>query len=284
MENTFTIMPMSQQVSLTPGETYTGTITIVNPVDAKGDFHYKMSISPYSVIGQDYTADLKTVTGRNEITNWITIDEPTGVVKPNESKKVTYTIKTPANAAAGGQYAAIAVSSNNDIVQNSGVAVNNVFEMASLIYAKVSGDTVREGNILENNIPGFVAVPPIEVSALLENKGNIHESATVVLNVTNFFTGEVIFPKTDETNEFSELVMPETTYLATRNISNLPSLGVVKVKQTIYFNGKSSVEEKNVIICPIWFLLLVIACIGGIIWFVISKIKKHKKHNDLSSM
>ncbi|MBR3353300.1 hypothetical protein IKG49_01775 [Candidatus Saccharibacteria bacterium] len=284
MENTFTIMPMSQQVNLTPGETYTGTITIVNPVDATQDFHYKMSISPYSVIGQDYTADLKTVTGRNEITNWITIEEPTGVVKPNESKKIQYTIKTPSNAAAGGQYAAITVSSNNDTVQSGGVAVNNVFEMASLIYANVSGDIVREGNILENNIPGFVAVPPIEVSALLENKGNIHESATVVLNVTNFFTGEVIFPKSEDNNEFNELVMPETTYLATRNITNLPSLGVVKVKQTIYFNGKSSVEERDVIICPIWFLLLVIACIAGIVGFIVMRIKKHKKKNDLSSM
>ena len=282
MENTFTIMPMSQQINLTPGKSYTGTITIVNPVDATEDFHYKMSISPYSVIGEDYAADLKTVTGRNEITKWIEIDEPTGVVKPNESKKVNYTINTPLNAAAGGQYAAITVSSDNDTIQGNGVAVNNIFEMASLIYATVSGEIVREGEIVEIIIPGFVSVPPIEVSALLENKGNIHETATVVLNVTNFFTGEVIFPTEDDNNEFSETVMPETSYYATRNISNLPALGVVKVKQTIYFNGKSSSEEKDVIICPIWFILLVLACIVGIITFIVLKIKKHKKKHQLS--
>ena len=59
MENTFTIMPMSHQVNLAPGNTYTGSITIVNPVDATEDFHYKMDISPYGVIGEDYAADLK---------------------------------------------------------------------------------------------------------------------------------------------------------------------------------------------------------------------------------
>ena len=282
MENTFTIMPMSHQVNLAPGNTYTGSITIVNPVDATEDFHYKMDISPYGVIGEDYAADLKTVTGRNEIVNWIKIEEPTGVVKPNESKKVNFTITAPENAPAGGQYAAITVYSDNSTVQGNGVAVNNIFEMASLIYANISGDIKRETKIIENNIPGFVAVPPVEVSAILENNGNIHETATVVLNVTNFFTGEVIYPTEEDNNEFSEMVMPETTYHSTRNISNLPSLGVVKVKQTIYFRGEQSAEEKNVIICPIWFILLVAACIAGIIALIIAKVRKHKKKKNLS--
>lgn len=278
MDNTFTLMPMSQQINLNPGETYTGNITIVNPVDAKDDFHYKVSISPYGVVGEDYRADLQNNGKRNEIINWITIEEPTGTVKPNESKKVNYTIKVPANAEAGGQYAAIAVSSDNNAPAAGGVAVNNIFEMASIIYGTVSGNIVRGGEILENNIPGFVLVPPVEVNALLENTGNIHETATVSLNVSNFFTGEVIFPHNGENNEFGEVVMPESTYRATRHVSNLPSLGVIKINQTIYYNGKNSTIEKNVIICPLWFLLLVIAAISAIIVFIISRIRKaHKK-------
>lgn len=278
MENTFTLMPMSQQVSLTPGKAYTGTITIVNPVDATEDFHYKIEISPYGVIGEDYQADLTSVTGHNEITKWIEIDEPTGVIKPNESKKITYTINTPSNAEAGGQYAALAVSSNSDLSGNNGVSVNNVFEMASLIYATVIGDIEREGTILENNIPGFIAVPPLETSVLFENKGNIHEVGTVVLKVTNFFTGEVIFPTGEDDGEFTEVVMPDTTYLATRNISNLPALGVVKVTQTVYYRGQdASITEKEVIICPIWFMLLVIAAIASIVAFIVFRIRKHRK-------
>ena len=280
MENTFTIMPMSQQISLTPGKTYTGTITIVNPVDATEDFHYKIEISPYGVVGEDYQADLTSTTGRNEITKWIEIEEPTGTIKPNESKKVNFTIKTPSNAAAGGQYAALAVSSDSNASSGNGVSVNNVFEMASLIYATVTGDIERDGTVLENNIPGFIAVPPLETSVLFENKGNIHEVGTVVLKVTNFFTGDVIFPTGEETGEFSEIVMPETTYLATRNISNLPALGVVKVSQTVFYRGQDPVvTEKEVIICPIWFMILVIACIAAIVAFIVSRIRKHRKKN-----
>ncbi len=277
MDNAFTLMPMSQQVSLNPGETYTGNITIVNPVDAKEDFHYKVTVSPYGVIGEDYRADLQNTNDRNEIINWITIEEPTGSVKPNESKKVKYTIKVPKNAEAGGQYAALAVSSDNETSQSGGVAVNNVFEMASIIYGTVSGDIVREGEILENNIPGFALVPPVEVSALLQNKGNIHEVATIKLDVKNFFTGEIIFPKEEESNEFGEMVMPESTYKATRQVSNLPALGVTRSSQTVYFDGKNSTVENNVIICPLWFLLLVIAAIASLITFIVLKIRKHHK-------
>ena len=280
MENTFTLMPMSQQINLTPGESYTGYITIVNPVDATEDFSYKVSISPYSVIGENYTADLQTVSGRNEITKWITISEPTGTVNPNESKKVEFTINTPSNAPGGGQYAALAVSSNPANTDSDGVAVKNIFEMASLIYANVAGDIKRGGEILENNVPGFVAVTPIQVTAMFENTGNIHEVATIILKVSNFFTGEVILPTEEDDGQFSEIVMPESTYFASRDISNLPALGVVKVNQTIYYNGSSSVSERDVIICPIWFLLLVIAVFASIIVFIISRIKIHKKRRS----
>ena len=98
-----------------------------------------------------------------------------------------------------------------------------------------------------------------------------------MLKVTDFFTGNVIFPTGEETGEFSEIVMPETTYLATRNISNLPALGVVKVSQTVYYRGESSTTEKEVIICPIWFMLLVAATIAAIIAFIVSRVRKHRK-------
>lgn len=277
-ENTFTVMPMSRQIMLQPGSTYTGDITIVNPASSKNELNYKLGISPYSVVGEDYTADLATINNRNEMVKWIKFEEPTGKIQPNETKKVTFTIDVPENAAAGGQYAAITVQNTNETSGQGSLAVNNVFELASIIYGQVAGETVRELNLLENNIPSFVLVTPIETSALLENKGNIHENATFVLNVTNFFTGEQIFPVEEDEGEFNEVIMPESTRFVTRDINNLPALGMVKVSQTIYYNGEISTEEKEVIICPLWFLCLVVLTIGAIIAFIISRIRKHRKN------
>ena len=277
--NTFTVLPMSQRFgNLEPGESYDGSITIVNPADATENFSYKVSLLPYGVVGRDYTADLTTDSDHTAIAKWITVEEPTGEVKPNESKEIKFTIKVPKDAPAGGQYAAIAVSSNNEASSTQGVAVQNVFELASLVYAQVAGETKHEGKSLENNIPGFVTSTPVTIGALITNGGNVHEDATFVITVSDFFTGRVILPTEENDGEYNEIIMPDSERYVEREISNLPALGVIKVNQTIYYNGDVSKEEKDIIICPIWFLALVILTLAAIIATVIMIIKKHKKN------
>lgn len=278
MENAFTILPMSQNFTLVPGETYTGSITVVNPVNSTSDFAYSVSVSPYNVIGEDYQADISNVSAYSKIADWITIDNPTGSVKPNESQEINFTINVPADAAAGGQYAAIMVSSDPSKQESEGVSINNVFALGSIIYADVEGEVTHEGSILQNNIPEFSTVTPVAVSALLDNHGNIHENAIFALNVTNALTGEKIFPTDeDQNNHFSEIVMPETTRYITRNIDNLPTLGIVKVEQTIYYNNEVSTVSKNIVLCPIWFFFLVALVIFSIIGFIVASVRHHRR-------
>lgn len=278
MENAFTILPMSQNFTLVPGETYTGSITVVNPVNSTSDFAYSVSVSPYNVIGEDYQADISNVSAYSKIADWITIDNPTGSIKPNESQEINFTINVPADAAAGGQYAAIMVSSDPSKQESEGVSINNVFALGSIIYADVEGEVTHEGSILQNNIPEFSTVTPVAISALLDNHGNVHENAIFALNVTNALTGEKIFPTDeDQNNHFSEIVMPETTRYITRNIDNLPALGIVKVEQTIYYNNEVSTVSKNIVLCPIWFFFLVALVIFSIIGFIVASVRHHRR-------
>ena len=276
--NSFTVLPMSQRFSLSAGGSYKGKVTIVNPADAKEDFHYQVSVTPYGVTDEDYTADLTTDTNRTLISKWIKIDEPTGVIKPNESKEVTFTINVPNDAPGGGQYATIAISSDEQAAKDDGVAIRNIFEMASVVYGMVAGKTTHEGEILENNVPGFVVNNPVTLSALISNGGNVHEDAAFVITVSNFFTGQVILPTEEDDGEYSELIMPETTKHIERQVSGMPALGVMKVSQTIYYQGDVSTVEKNIIICPIWFLILLIATIAAIITTIVLIVKKHRKN------
>lgn len=280
MDNIFTVTPMSQRVSLEPGEVYAGSVTIVNPTDATSDFIYSATVAPYGVVGNDYNADFISTGDRVQMANWITISEPAGKIKPGESKEIKFQIKVPDSAPAGGQYAAIMLSSNNEVGANDGALIQNVFEMASLIYANVAGETVREGEILENNVPGFVVTTPIVTSAFLNNTGNVHEDATFVLTASDFFTGRVILPSEENEGRYSEIIMPETERYTTRVISDLPAVGVVKVSQTINYNGQTSVVEKNVIICPIWLIILVLLILAALVTVVIRLVLRHyhKKH------
>ncbi|MBR3172650.1 hypothetical protein IKF21_01900 [Candidatus Saccharibacteria bacterium] len=283
-DHTFTLTPMNQDIELTPGQTFTGSITVVNPADATSDFAYKVSVTPFSMVGEDYTVDLATEYNRSMMTKWITIAEPTGVLKPNESRQVEFTVTVPENAPAGGQYAALAVTADNAAANDNGLAVQSVLEMASIVYAKVAGETVHGGHILENNIPGFSAVSPITLTAKIQNTGNVHDYANYTITVTDFFTGQVILPTEENDGQYAEVIMPESTYYSQREISNLPAVGVVKVNQTIRFNGEVSVEENNIIICPIWFMILVLATFIALVTTIVLIIKKHRKHKKSLSV
>lgn len=274
-----TITPMSQRLELKPGEVYTGQITIANPATATGPANYAVEVAPYGVSGENYMADLVTQTGRTLLAEWTTVDEPAGVVEPNSIKRVNFTITVPENAPGGGQYAAILVSQNNDSeARHNGVAVNDIMEVASLLYADVEGEIIHQGEILENNIPGFVTGAPITLGALISNNGNVHEDAVFAITAKNVFTDEMIVEAEGVRGYYTELVMPETTRYIQRDINEeLPILGIVHVEQTIYYNNTISEMARDVVICPVWFMVVVGVAIAMLITAIVQLIRSHKK-------
>ena len=268
--NTFSITPMSHSFSLSAGEQASGTITIINQSDSAKPFSFKVSVAPYGVKGNNYDADLVTETDLTQLAKWITIENPSGTIDPGKSEEVKFTINVPADAPGGGQYAAIVVSSDSQAEgsENQSV-VEYVYEVASVIYGRIAGKTEHKGSILSHNVPGFSTTPKVSVNATIKNEGNVHEFANVSLTVTNVFTGEDIFSSEELDTPISEVIMPYSERYIVRNISNLPSLGVISIKETIKYLGETSTIEQNLIICPLWFLLLasftIVAAVGTII-------------------
>lgn len=278
-ESMFVMTPMSQKLMLEPGEVYEGSITVFNPADAKESFSYKVGVMPYNVVGSDYTADLTTQTERSRIVDWIKIDEPLGTVEPNGSKEIHYKITVPENAPGGGQYAAITVGSDErDSGGNSGVNIKNIYEMASIIYAKVSGDIVRGGEIQKNEMPGFVTALPIRMGAMLTNDGNIHETAEIKLVVKNFLNGSQLYPEDGSEGVVEEVIMPETSRYVERSVDNISPLGLYEVTQSVSYLGQNSSMTQLVVACPIWFMVMILVVIGVIVYGIVRVVKKHR-HN-----
>ncbi len=275
----FSVMPMSKDINLQPGEIYRDSIRVSNPANATEDLHYSVGVSPYSIVDDSYTVDFVTTTNWSQIVDWLEIEEPTGTVPPNGTKEVFYTINVPNDAPSGGQYAMLEVRSVSDNPENSGIAVNNIFELASIIYARVAGETRHEGEILSNSIPGFVTNGQPSVSATIINTGNVHESANITITIKNIFTGEIVFPVGEEENSFNEIIMPESTRFATRQLNSLPALGFFEVVQDVSYlnNTENAHNTKVMIMCPLWFLALSILTLGTLIGGVIGAIHRHRK-------
>ena len=278
--NTFTLMPMSQDVELIPGEVYHGTIKIACPVDAKEDFYYIVNVTPYSVMGDGYAENLVDKSNWSMITDWIKVEEPTGKVKPNETKTVHFEIRTPETAPAGGQYATFSVRADNSKTAEDKVAIRNTYEMASILFARVAGETVHNGRIVSNVIPGFVMSGAPMIEAEILNDGNVHEVAETTVEVKNAIDGTVILPRENVSNVYTDVVMPGATRHLARAVSDLPALGVFEVTQNIEYMGKVSPNTVTVIMCPIWFLVLAVLTVGaffGTIFALIFRRKKSKK-------
>ena len=143
--------------------------------------------------------------------------------------------------------------------------VTNVLEIASVIYAQVDGEVVHKGEILENNIPDFSASPDVSVSSLVSNEGNMHEMANITIKATNVFTGEVISSSESGDGVYTELIMPDSQKFINKEIEGLPMVGIINLQQNIYYNGETSTMEKNLIICPIWLLVLTTLTIAAIV-------------------
>ena len=248
------------------------------PMAATEDFHYKVELKPYSVSGEQYETDFTTMSDWSRIVEWTTLKNDTGVLKPNQKQDVKFMIKVPENAPAGGQYMALGVTSDNPLEQGEGFAVQNIYEMASLVYAEVAGKTTHAGQIVENQIPGFVSTDKPYVAAKFANTGNVHEIAKTTITVKNNFTGETIFPSQGENENFESVIMPETTRVVKRELTNLPAIGIFEVTQNISYMGTDNNVTTVMIICPIWFIALIIATIIAIFGtiFLIFR-SKHKK-------
>ena len=280
MTNAFTVTPMSNVLDLKPGDTYEGYILVACPDNSKEDFSYHVEVSPYSVIGKEYNADLTSISDSTAITNWVRISNPTGTIKPNESVRVNYTITVPEDVAGGGQYAALVVNKNASGANTESVGINNVFGIASVIYAKVDGEINHSGEVLENTVPGFTTSLPISANVMIKNDGNIHEAANIYLKIKNVFNGEVVYPKEGSSGGFEEEIMPGTTRYLQQSIRDISPLGIYEVTQTIDYLGQSNVVTQTMIVCPIWFMFLVFVTVCSIISYIISRVLKRKKTKE----
>lgn len=282
--SSLTIMPMSQEVTLTPGETYTGSITVANPDTSTSALSYIASIAPYGVTGTGYDIDLFSETSRTDMVHWLSIDNASGTLAPNDTVDIHFTITVPSDAAPGGQYAVIKVAQKDTAATNDGLSVGNVYEAASIIYGNVAGEVVREGSVTSQFTPNFVTTPEFTSTATIENHGTTHEDALVSFVITNAFNGSTIYPHSSSDTGINEVIMPDTTRELTYNFKDMPAVGVINVTQTIEYNGQTYTNTQNVFICPAWFMVIVATLLLSTIGLIVMHVKKSRRRKQTSKL
>lgn len=259
----FSMSPMDQQIVLMPGDSYESSLNVTNPGTHTTELDYEVNVEPF-YRDDDATAIFENIGGRGEMANWITItSHQTGHLMPNETDEVTFRIDVPEDAPAGGQYASVIVSSSSS--SSADAMIKETRRIGHLIYAEISGETVRSGEIMNLNVPAFLLSGNIAGSASIKNTGNTHGVATYKLQVFPLFSDEEVY--TNEENPETHLILPDQTYYAETAWEKTPEIGIYNVVYTVEFAGKTAQASKLVIKCPIWLLFIVLFVVAGIaIW------------------
>lgn len=271
-EITLQVSPVKQKISLTPGSSYSGTFKVQNVGNVA--FNYTTSATPYSVVDESYNPNYESIATYTQMAEWITIDKKTGsgTLQPGETVDVTYTVNVPNDVPAGGQYAVLMAQTESGNADNATVAV--IRRVGMILYATVPGETRAEGEIVKNTVNSFYFNPPLTVSSLVKNTGNIEQSATYTVRIYPLFSKEAVFSNEDEPSVKD--IYPETSRFNSITWEGAPQIGIFNVEQKIEFAGQISTVNKLVLICPLWLLFIIFALLFMMIFWLVSRARNRK--------
>lgn len=281
-----TMVPMNQSIIVDPGDSYEVAFKISNPSGSTRSTYYKIEVEPFYQ-NDDGRVVYSAEGERSDIVKWATISVPAfGELLPNDVKEVIVTISVPESAPAGGQYFAVNVtagarpldeedSSSDSIDDENGATIKEVKRMSHLVYAEITGSTLRRGEIVEASLPGFLLSGRITGSASVKNTGNVHGEAKYVLKVFPLFSDEELY--TNEEKPSTSTILPDRTVYHAVSWDETPTMGIFNVVYTVEFEGAKAEISKMVIICPLWLLFVIIFVIAMIIMWLIMKAKSRRK-------
>ncbi|MBQ1387263.1 hypothetical protein IIY68_00470 [Candidatus Saccharibacteria bacterium] len=271
----FTVSPMNQKIILTPGETYRGTFKVSNPGSNKNNFTYKAEAVPFYV-SEDYEPIYENNGDYTQMAEWIKIENPEGMIMPNNVIELKFSIDVPMGAPAGGQYAAITIASDkNDVIVENALNIDAKYSIAHIIYAEVAGTTKRGGEIVDADVSSFLLSGNITGRSTVKNTGNVHDTAKYTLQIFPLFSGEEVY--TNEEDPIEKTILPDRSLYNELAWEDTPAVGVFNVVYTVEFAGMTAQVSKMVIKCPIWLLFIIIFVIFALIFYFVARAKVRKK-------
>lgn len=280
-----TVSPMFQRIIVNPGEKQEISFRIANPAAAVKNVYYDLSVEPF-YINESGELVYQAEGEMSEMMNWVEFNVPTeGKLEPNEVKDIVFTINAPKSAPAGGQYFSVMVTEKDSdehgegggstSEEGRGTTMREIFKMAHLIYAEVTGSVIKQGEIKDVSLPGFFLSGNITGSASVKNTGNVHGDATYTMQVFPLFSDEEIY--TNEENPETVMILPNRASYHTTSWDNTPVMGIFNVVYTVKFGDSMQQISKMVIVCPLWLLFVIFFVIAALIIWIVMRIKANNK-------
>lgn len=237
------LSPTSKRYGLKAGTERSDTFKIIN--DGQSSFDFVTYSRPYSVTGEEYSADFVSNAKNADAYKWIQFDQPSYQVAPGESVDVKYTIRVPANATPGGHYGVLFAETLPNS-QSQGTGVKTKKRVGSILYVTVEGDVTRSGKLLGTDVAFLQFNAPLKASQRIANSGNTDFEVKTIVEVSDVFGG------VKHRSERNLAVLPDSIRKIAYDWDSPAWLGLYKVELNTSFLDTKSSTSHYVLIVPIW--------------------------------
>lgn len=248
-----TISPVGIRQSLALGEAKQGTLTVVN--DGNTSYDFTVYAAPYSVSNGTYTPDYTRIRANTDAYKWVQFERVKWRLSPGERAEVPYTLRVPYDVAPGGHYGVIFAETQP--VKADATQVLRKKRVGAILYVTTPGKVTRSGSVLSSEIRGFQTAPPLRASLSVDNTGN----TDYVMSKT--FTVRSIIGRTKYRDKKEHTILPDTQRTLPMEWQAAPWVGLYRVSVETDILGKTSRNEKLVLIMPVWLIAGLLAVIGG---------------------
>lgn len=261
------LSPTSKRYTLKSGTERKDSFKVVN--DGRTAFDFVTYSRPYSVSGEEYTADFVTSSQNADAYKWIQFDQPSYSVQPGKSVDVAYTIRVPANATPGGHYGVL-FAETLPSSQSNGTGVKTKKRVGSILYVTVDGDVTRSGKILSTEVPFLQFKAPLQSSQRISNTGNTDFEVKSVITVSDVFGG------VKHKSERNLAVLPDSIRKITLDWQNPTWLGLYKIQLDTSFLDTKASSSHYVLIVPVWVYLLLGVLIAARVAYAVNARRKKR--------
>ncbi len=268
----YTIMPPTLQVPLTPGKKSEGIVRLRNETDETVTFN--VLVQDFIVSDTRGTPTIlppDTLSNKYSASSWIGVSPSRFTVGPHQIQVINYYLQVPNDARPGGHYAALVYAPVTEKgVDNSGATVNS--QIGTLFSVTLDGPITEKGLVTRLYTPFLQEFGPVAISTQIKNLGDEHIRPLGTITLTNMLGGKEVQPL-HENNIFPE---------SARDFANIMGekwmLGRYEAKlEATYGRAKNLPLYATVVFWVIpWKLIIVIILliVAAILAYMLMKKKK----------
>lgn len=264
-----TVGPARQQITINPGEDTQLSVKFYNQSDSP--ISGLVKVADFIVSDDQGTPRIienaEQASPKFSASQWIELPFDRMTIAANDKAVVQFNLKVPADAKAGGRYAAIyfePVSPFAQPVGESGASITP--RIASLLYIRVSGPITENAFISGLFAKSFQEFGPVIVTGQINNAGDFHIRPRGVFTLSDSF-GSLV----EQTNLKESNIFPDAARTFTATLGQKWMFGKFKVNLTASYGEKGQALNNSLYVWVMPWRVMIIVVLALIILFLLGK-------------